>query len=244
MTSGTFAREQLETLAQSGWTACPSVREAVRQAGLSIPDRDYLRAHVDAGLWERAGHAVHALAARFAHERFGDQAVFGLLLVPDPGRLDTRRPMPPDVRRDQLGKPTGDFFDDRLPAGRSPVAAGQDWTLVATIVGPAGVFMGSYHEIRDTPASEFTVEGVDTRETMVRQLWGARVLQSGSQPPDCNVPKPWTYTLFAGEQLVEGQAESGTVLHGCVRFRLGRPERRIASGRVCPAIVLGRDGCS
>src|SRR5579862_8453859 len=120
MSSGTFARRQLEALAESGWNTCPSVREIVGQAGLPIPDRDYLRESVDDSRWEEAEGAVRALASRFARERFGGQAVFGLLLVPDPARLDTRRLMPPSVRRDQLGGESDDFFDERLPAGRSP----------------------------------------------------------------------------------------------------------------------------
>jgi hypothetical protein len=53
---------------------------------------------------------------------------------------------------------------------------------------------------------------------------GARVLQSGRSLPDCESNKRWTFTLFPGEGLTDGQAESGTVLKGRVRFRLGKPD--------------------
>lgn len=42
----------------------------------------------------------------------------------------------------------------------------------------------------------------------------------------------------ADEALVDGQAESGTVLKGRVRFRLGRSNRGIGSARVAPALLV------
>ena len=62
---------------------------------------------------------------------------------------------------------------------------------------------------------------------MIRQVRGARVLQSGGNLPDCDANDHWTFTLFPGEALIDGDAESGTVLKGKVRFRLGKPDRGI-----------------
>ncbi|WP_211370287.1 hypothetical protein [Nonomuraea turkmeniaca] len=73
---------------------------------------------------------------------------------------------------------------------------------------------------------------------MIRQLWGARVLQGGRDLPDCEANERWTFTLFPGEGLTGGLAESGTVLKGKVRFRLGKPDRGIGSARVAPAIAV------
>lgn len=52
--------------------------------------------------------------------------------------------MRPDVRVDQLGRPTGDVFDERLPPGTLGVEPGQDWTLVATVTGLYGISCGSH----------------------------------------------------------------------------------------------------
>ena len=73
---------------------------------------------------------------------------------------------------------------------------------------------------------------------MIRQMWGARILQSGPNLPDCEANDHWTFTLFVGEKLVGGCAESGTVLKGRVRFRLGKPTRGIGSARIAPAIAI------
>ena len=73
---------------------------------------------------------------------------------------------------------------------------------------------------------------------MIRQVWGARVLQSGAAPPDCESNPHWTFTLLPGEGLTDGCAESGTVLKGRVRYRLGKPDRGIGSARVAPAIAI------
>ncbi|MGH3994975.1 MAG: hypothetical protein ACRDSN_21235, partial [Pseudonocardiaceae bacterium] len=134
--------------------------------------------------------------------------------MPDPDKLDTRRPMPAAVRTDQLDGPTEDVFDERLPAGRLEVQAGRPWTMIATVTGPYGPALGSYRDVAGAPASRFKVGGVDTRALMTRQVWGARVLQSGRSLPDCEANDRWTFTVFAGEALTDGAAESGTVLKG------------------------------
>lgn len=118
------------------------------------------------------------------------------------------------------------------------IGPGQDWTLVATVTGPYGISLGSYEDVSGGPAQAFTVEGRDTRALMIRQIWGARVLQSGPHLPDCEANDHWTVTLFAGEELIDGCAESGTVLKGRLRFRLGKPTRRIGSARIAPAIAI------
>ncbi|MGH3899944.1 MAG: hypothetical protein ACRDTA_17240 [Pseudonocardiaceae bacterium] len=138
------------------------------------------------------GRRWAALREYFSNARFAAEATYGVLLVPDPAKLDTRRAMSADVRRDQLGQ----------------------------------------------PAEAFTVDGHDTRVLMIRQVWGARLLQSGPHLPDCETNDRWTFTLFTGEKLIDGCAESGTVLKGRVRFRLGKPDRGIGSTRVAPAIAI------
>jgi hypothetical protein len=75
---------------------------------------------------------------------------------------------------------------------------------------------------------------------MTRQLWGARVLQAGMRfLPDTEANDRWTFTLFAGDELDGGRAPSGTILKSRVRFRLGKPDRGIASARVAPVVPLG-----
>jgi hypothetical protein len=130
-------------------------------------------------------------------------------------------------------------FDERLPAGSCGVPPGRPWTLVVTVTGAYGPSCGSFNAVNSAKASAFSVGGVDTRKWMIRQIWGARVLQSGSQLPDCEANSRWTFTLFPGEALCDGLAESGTVLKGKVRFRLGKPDRGIGSARVAPALVVG-----
>jgi hypothetical protein len=230
--------EQLALLAESGWNTCVSVREGLTQAGLPPPTADYLRRNFSPGVWRRADAAVAALRDHFADTRFADEAVLGALLVPDPGKLDTRGALDPAIRRDQLGHGHPDVVDPKLPAGKLVVPAGTDWTLVATITGPAGLHAGSYQDVHRAPAAAYTVDGVDTRELMVRQIWGARVLQSGACLPDCETGGGWTFTLFPGEGLVKERAVSGTVLYEKVRFRLGSPDRGIAVVRICPALVV------
>ncbi|MGI5286092.1 hypothetical protein ACQEVF_22525 [Nonomuraea polychroma] len=180
-----FKDEQIVRLVESGWARCPSVAEAVARAGLPAVTPDYLAAAFPGELWDAAEEAVLALGDHFASARFADETTYGILLVPDPGKLDTRRPMTADVRADQLGTPVNDVFDDRLPAGVLGVRNGVPWTMVATVTNPR-----------------------------------------------------WTFTLFPGEGRTSGLAESGTVLKGKVRFRLGKPDRGIGSARVAPAIAV------
>ncbi len=184
---------------------------------------------VSAAQWKTAETATAALREHFSAARFAEETTYGVLLVPDPSKLDTRQAMRPDVRRDQLGRSTSDVFDELLPPGTLGIGPGRDWTPVATVTGRYGISLGSCEDVSGGHADAFTVEGHDTRALMIRQIWGARVLQAGSDLPDCEANDHWTFTLFAGEQLVDGRAESGTVLKGRVRFRLGKPNRGIGS---------------
>ncbi|AKJ30092.1 hypothetical protein [Caldimonas brevitalea] len=233
--------DHVERLAESGWNTCDSVREGIARAGLPVPTARYLKQKFSATHWKQVDRAIAALQEHFHHARFGDEVVFGALLVPDPAKLDTRGAMDAAMRTDQFGEASEDFVDPALPAGELVVPPGsRDWTVVATVTGPAGVHFGSYHEIRNDPAPErYQLDGVDTRDLMVRQIWGARVLQSGQQLPDCEIGGGWTFTLFPGEELVRGRAVSGTVLYNKVRFRLGKPDRGTAVVRVCPALPIG-----
>jgi hypothetical protein len=157
----------------------------------------------------RAEVAVSALRDRFSGARFADEVTYGTVLVPDPDQLDTRGPMDPTVRRDQLGSATADDVDPRLPVGRLGVAPGAAWTLVATVTGPYGPALGSYTDVTGADTDQFAIDGVDVRELMIRQVWGARVLQSGSNLPDCEANDRWTFTLFPGESQADGLAASG-----------------------------------
>ena len=87
-------------------------------------------------------------------------------------------------------------------------------------------------------AAAFTIDGADSRQLMIRQVWGARVLQSGRDLPDSDLNPQWTFTLLPGEGLTDACAESGTVLHGKVRFRLGKPDRGIGPARAALAIAV------
>ena len=229
---------QIELLAESGWNTCTSVREGIVRVGLPVPTAQYLHNTFSSAYWKRVDRAIKVLRDHFRHARFGDEAVFGTVLVPDPAKLDTRGAVDPAIRRDQVGEATEDVVDKKLPEGKLVIQPGADWTPVATITGPAGIHFGSYHDIRNDMSLEtYTVDGVDTRDLMVRQIWGARVLQSGGQLPDCEVGGDWTFTLLPGEDLVGAKAVSGTVLYSKVRFRLGSPDRGIAVVRVCPALI-------
>lgn len=233
-----FKTEQIVRLADSGWATCESVVEAVRAAGLPAISGDALDAMFDDERWARAEEAVDGLTERFAAARFAAEVRYGVLLVPNPARLDTRRPMSPAVRRDQLGEPIEDVFDARLPAGRSGLPGDRAWTMVATVTGAYGPALGSYDDVVGARRAAFVVDGVDTRALMTRQIWGARLLQGGPRLPDWEGNDRWTFTLFAGEPLTDGAAESGTVLKGRVRYRLGKADRRIGSARVAPAILI------
>ncbi|MFG1678803.1 hypothetical protein ACGFNP_01425 [Nonomuraea sp. NPDC049269] len=233
-----FKAEQIARLAGSGWTRCPSVASAVTAAGLPAVTAGYLATAFPDGQWQAAEKAVAALGEHFAAARFAEETTYGVLLVPDPGRLDTRRPMAAGTRRDQLGAAVADVFDARLPAGVLGVRPGRPWAMVVTVTGAAGPSLGSYEQIVNGAARAFTVGGVDTRALMIRQMWGARVLQGGRELPDCEANERWTFTVFPGEGLTDGLAESGTVLKGKVRFRLGKADRGIGSARAAPAIAV------
>ncbi|XVQ06562.1 hypothetical protein ACQP1W_28340 [Spirillospora sp. CA-255316] len=233
-----FKAEQIDRLAESGWARCESVAQAVAQAGLPAVTRDYLATAFRNDLWDAAERTVVALQDHFASARFADDTAYGILLVPDPGKLDTRRPMAPAVRAGQLGAAVQDVFDERLGTGTLGIRPGTPWTMVATVTGAYGPSLGSHNQIVAGPPASFTVAGTDTRGLMIRQVWGARVLQGGRHLPDCESNQKWTFTLFPGEGLTGGQAESGTVLKGKVRFRLGKPDRGIGSARVAPAVAV------
>lgn len=47
--------------------------------------------------------------------------------------MDTRRPMVPATRRDQLGVTAEGMFDQRLGSAALGVASGRPWTAVATV---------------------------------------------------------------------------------------------------------------
>lgn len=233
-----FKAEQIARLAESGWARCASVAEAVGISGLPAVTPEYLARAFSDGAWDSAERAVAGLRERFGSARFADETTYGVLLVPDPGKLDTRGPMAAATRRDQLGAPTADVFDDRLPEGVLAIQPGAAWSIVATVIGSYGPSLGSYEQVLGESAAGFMVDGRDTRELMIRQVWGARVLQGGSELPDCEANRRWTFTLFPGEGLTDGCAESGTVLKGKVRFRLGKPDRGIGSARVAPAVAI------
>jgi len=159
-----FAREQINRLAASGWNRCASVARAIAAADLPAPTVAYLNQAVAARQWTAAERTTAVLAEHFGSARFAEETTFGLLLVPDPGKLDTRRPMASDVRRDHLGHAAEDVFDDRRPAGALLPSSGHDWTLVATVTGAYGVSTGSYHAITRASADEFTAWTVDVVE--------------------------------------------------------------------------------
>ncbi|TCC18097.1 hypothetical protein [Kribbella speibonae] len=218
-----FVASSLDRLV-TAWSTGP-VADLVRDRGLPAITREYL---LDTFAWQRAEDATRALTEHFAGARFADEVEYGVLLVPDPSKLDTRGPLPREL-------PSPDVFDERLPAGVA-LPGDRPWQLVATVIGSYGPSLGSYNDV--ITADDFIVDGQDTRQWMTRQVWGARVLQCGATPPDCENNERWTFTLFPGEDLVDGQAESGTVLKGKVRFRLGKPDRGIGSARVAPAVLV------
>ncbi len=221
-----FVSSSLDQLV-AAWTTAP-LTTLIRDRDLPAITRDYL---LDTFDWQRAEDATHALTKHFAGARFADEVEYGVLLVPNPEKLDTRAPLPDEVRP----TPSPDVFDDRLPAGVALPGA-HPWQLVVTVIGSYGPSLGSYNDV--IASDDFIVDGQDTRQWMTRQIWGARVLQCGASLPDCEHNERWTFTLFPGEELVDGQAESGTVLKGKVRFRLGKPDRGIGSARVAPAVLV------
>ncbi|MFG1620394.1 hypothetical protein [Kribbella sp. NPDC049227] len=229
----TWLAAELDRLLTSGWSACPPIVRLVAERGLPAITREYLLDEFSTDEWRRAEQATTALTEHFRSARFADEVQYGVLLVPEVESLDTRRPMPPEVRAAPVSAP--DVLDERLPAGVA-LPSGRAWQLVVSVVGLYGPSLGSYNDV--VGSEDFVVLGQDTRQWMTRQVWGARVLQRGAVPPDCEHNERWTFTLFPGEELVDGQAESGTVLKGKVRFRLGKPDRGIGSARVAPALLV------
>lgn len=124
-----FKDEQIAQLAASGWSRCHSVARAVANAGLSPITAEYLGDAFCVEQWETAETMTVALREHFSAARFAEETTYGVLLVPDPTKLDTRRPMSREIRRDQFGQPTADVVDERLPPGTLGIGAGQDWTL-------------------------------------------------------------------------------------------------------------------
>ncbi|MEI8410243.1 MULTISPECIES: hypothetical protein [unclassified Kribbella] len=230
-----FTESEINRLLTSGWRTCAPIARLVRDRGLPAITREYLLDEFSPAEWKRAEEATTALTAHFSSARFADEVQYGALLVPTPDALDTRRPVDAAVRAAQVGAPAADVFDERLPAGAA-LPSTRPWSLVVSVVGVYGPSLGSYEDV--VRSQDFVVLGSDTRQWMTRQLWGTRVLQCGAVPPDCEHNERWTFTLFPGEQLVDGQAESGTVLKGKVRFRLGKPDRGIGSARMAPALLI------
>src|SRR5262245_60571310 len=97
-----FQSDQIEHLVQAGWATCRSVSVAVEAAGLPSVTADYLMTAFSAREWRKAEDATSALRDHFGGARFANDVTYGVLLVPDPERLDTRRALAPAVRRDQL----------------------------------------------------------------------------------------------------------------------------------------------
>ena len=155
----------------------------------------------------------------------------GCCWVPAHHRLDTRRPMPAAVGRDQLNELSLRMRSTRgYPRGPPwpcPPAVGR--ALVATVVGAYGPSLGSYAQIVGAAAAAFAVLGTDEHGDDTATM-GARVLQAGRGPlPDSEHNQRWTFGLLPGEPLTDQQVESGTILEGRVRFRLGRPDRGIGT---------------
>lgn len=230
-----FTEKEINRLVASGWSACAPIARLVRDRGLPAITREYLLDEFSPGEWKLAEEATTALTAHFGPARFADEVEYGVLLVPAVDSLDTRRPVDAAVRAAQVGAAVSDVYDDRLPDGVA-LPTTRPWSLVVSVVGVYGPSLGSYNDVVN--GQDFVVLGNDTRQWMTRQLWGARVLQCGVVPPDCEHNTRWTFTVFPGEALVDGQAESGTVLKGKVRFRLGKPDRGIGSARVAPALLV------
>ncbi len=208
-----FRDEQVALLAASGWSRCDSVAAALADAGLPPVTAQYLGDMFSAEQWKTAEAVTAALREHFSDARFAEETTYGVLLVPDPAKLDTRRAMSPDVRHDQLGRLTPDVFDERLPPGTLGISPGQDWTLVATVTGPYGISLGSYENVSEGPAEAFTVEGHDTRALMIRQMWGARILQSGPNLDSLVGPVPsvglWGMVWSRSQRWAAGMPQPG-----------------------------------
>lgn len=189
--------------------------------------------------WQKADAVAVELDGWLRDKRFGNQVELGLLYVPSPTILDTRTPMNPRIRQEQRDDLLEDVIDPRLGAGSNLVSPTTRGSLFVTCVGQYGPALGSFTTITESEAASYTVADYDVRQSMTRQLWGARVLQSGRHElPDTELNGSWTFTLFVGDGLVEGMAGSGTILKSHCRFRLGKANRGIGSARAVPAVPV------
>lgn len=238
MTASGFRDAELARFEASGWCRIGPLAAALP----AIDPVEYLRGRPTAW-WSEAAEIAAELHEAIAAFRFAGDAEIGLLFVPPVPVLDTRHPVDVRIRQAQRGDLIEDFADPDLGKGRDLVPAGSAGAFFLTLVGRYGVNAGSYEAVVQAPLERFRVAEVDSRQGMTRQLWGARVLQAGTRfLPDTEMNDRWTFTLFVGDELDDGRAASGTVLKSRVRFRLGKPNRGIASARVAPAVPLGGIG--
>ena len=105
----------IETLSEGGWARSPSIRDALVERGLPIPDRDYLSTAFDESVWQDARASCGRLSEHFAKARYSGSAVYGPLLVPNPERFDVRAALPIHVRESQHEITKPDFVDEHLP---------------------------------------------------------------------------------------------------------------------------------
>ena len=232
---------EMNRLEHSGWVSNRPLRSLLDQVGLTSPV-EVVAAGMSQEQWARVGESIDRLRERFGRYRFAEEVEYGLLVVPVPDRLDTRGALPRQVREGQNSGLGEDFVDPALGPGADLSGGALEldgWRLYITAVSERGISAGSYETISAAQRQDFEIDGFDTRRLMIRQLWGARLLQSPSGVvPDSDLGSVWTFTLFPGEPLVEGRAVSGTVLKGKVRFRLGKTNRGIGSARVSPALPV------
>ena len=233
-----FRDRELLRVQRSGLVKNPRVRALIADAGLPSPV-EYISEAFTSQQWEYAEHAVVLLSEKFAGYRFADAVEYGLLPVPLSSQLDTRGLIPADVRAAQHPGLGQDFLDPVLPEGIDLTTPPHAWTVFVSVIGRYGFSAGSYEQVTSAPVEQFTIDGIDTRTGMTRQLWGARLLQAPAGIiPDSDYNETWTFTLFPGEPLANSQAVSGTVLKGRVRFRIGKTNRGIGSARVAPALPI------
>jgi hypothetical protein len=238
VTASRFRDAELARFDRSGWCRIDPLAAALP----GIDPVKYLRGR-SSTWWSEAAEMAVELREAIAAFRFAGDAEVGVLFVPPVPVLDTRRPVDLRIRQAQRRDLVEDFADPDLGEGRDIVPSGSSGAFFLTLVGRYGVNAGSYEAVAQAPLERFRVAGVDSRQGMTRQLWGARVLQAGAEfLPDTEINDRWTFTLFPGDELDGGRAASGTVLKSRVRFRLGKPDRGIASARVAPAVPLGGIG--
>ncbi|TSI17805.1 hypothetical protein [Brevibacterium aurantiacum] len=224
---------EIARMGSSGWATLDSVpRDIADEASRFVSSQNR-------AWWSDAEELGAEMSAWLEGRRFCEQVELGLLYVPKPTVLDVRTAMPLQTRQEQRSDLLDDVVHARLNEGRDLVPEGAKGQLFLTCVGEYGISAGSYEDIRSASDVEYTVAGHDVRLPMTRQLWGSRVLQAGTGPlPDTEHNEAWTFTLFVGDELVDGLAASGTILKSHVRFRLGKANRGIGSARVAPAIPI------